>query len=264
MWVWAEPSRPSVGKTTGWPYSESTRAWPQDGCLRVRPLKAYGQQGRQHRVWMKTRLGNFLFLLDLLLPNQTWVYLPTRSKANLLTWGCGEGAAFIAGHQARSPGKLVLKRPWTPNGFQGKVFKDRVREGSCEVYDQLVDSLLTGWWWGNRESTSSVFWSQGSDVFVLVGLIQLTFFTWWGFQYLQNSSKYVAQNIIYSPRGGTKGPWLCLMVKLLLFSLAWLFSLLWLNLLFGTQESLRRLVFSTDKRQERACWRGVVSSRKAP
>ena len=135
-----------------------------------------------------------------------------------------ESAAFIAGHQARNPGKLVLKRPWTPNGFQGKVFKDRVREGSCEVYDQLVDSLLTGWWWGNRESTSSIFWPQGSDVFMLVGLIQLTFFTWWGFQYLQNSSKYVAQNIIYSPRGGTKGPWLCLMVKLLLFSLAWLFS----------------------------------------
>ena len=228
MWVWAEPSRPSVGKTTGWPYSESTRAWPQDGCLRVRPLKAYGQQGRQHRVWMKTRLGNFLFCLTYCYRTKLGSTCPHAVKP--IYWHevvVKEGAAFIAGHQARSPGKLVLKRPWTPNGFQGKVFKDRVREGSCEVYDQLVDSLLTGWWWGNRESTSSVFWSQGSDVFVLVGLIQLTFFTWWGFQYLQNSSKYVAQNIIYSPRGGTKGPWLCLMVKLLLFSLAWLFSFLY-------------------------------------
>ena len=157
-------------------------------------------------------------------PDHTWAHSSVH-KAKLLTpVVVKESEEFIAGHQARNPGKLVLKRPWTPNGFQGKVFKDRVREGSCEVYDQLVDSLLTGWWWGNRESTSSIFWPQGSDVFMLVGLIQLTFFTWWGFQYLQNSSKYVAQNIIYSPRGGTKGPWLCLMVKLLLFSLAWLFS----------------------------------------
>ena len=34
----------------------------------------------------------------------------------------------------------------------------------------------------------------------------------------------MAQNIIYSPREGTKGPWLCLMTKLLLSSLLWLFS----------------------------------------
>ena len=34
----------------------------------------------------------------------------------------------------------------------------------------------------------------------------------------------MAQNIICSPWGGTKGPWLCLMTKLLLFGLTWLFS----------------------------------------
>jgi len=32
------------------------------------------------------------------------------------------------------------------------------------------------------------------------------------------------QNIIYSPWERTKGPWLCLMTILLLFSLLWLFS----------------------------------------
>ena len=42
----------------------------------------------------------------------------------------------------------------------------------------------------------------------------------WGFQYLQNSSKDRAQNIVYSPRGGTKSPELHLMAKLLLFYLA--------------------------------------------
>ena len=34
----------------------------------------------------------------------------------------------------------------------------------------------------------------------------------------------MAQNIIYSPWGGTKGPWLCLVAELLLFSLVGLFS----------------------------------------
>ena len=34
----------------------------------------------------------------------------------------------------------------------------------------------------------------------------------------------MAQSIICSPSGGTKGLWLCFMAKLLLFCLAWLFS----------------------------------------
>ena len=41
--------------------------------------------------------------------------------------------------------------------------------------------------------------SSESGVYVLVGSVQLTSPTWWGFQYLQNSSKDMAQNILYSP-----------------------------------------------------------------
>ena len=52
----------------------------------------------------------------------------------------------------------------------------------------------------------------------------VNFSTWCGFQYLQHSSQDTAQNMISSPWGGTKGPWLCLMTKLLLFGLLWLFS----------------------------------------
>ena len=55
-----------------------------------------------------------------------------------------ESAAFIAGAKKESR-ELVLIRPELPEGFQGKVFKDRVREGGCVVCDQLVD-LLIGWW----------------------------------------------------------------------------------------------------------------------
>ena len=52
-----------------------------------------------------------------------------------------ESAAFIAGAK-----QLVLKRPELSEGFQGKVFKDRVREGGRKRCDQLVDILLIGWW----------------------------------------------------------------------------------------------------------------------
>lgn len=42
--------------------------------------------------------------------------------------------------------QLVLKRPELSEGFQGKVFKDREREGGCGGCDQCVDILLIGWW----------------------------------------------------------------------------------------------------------------------
>ena len=37
--------------------------------------------------------------------------------------------------------------------------------------------------------------------------MQLTSADWWGFQYLQNSSRDMAQNIIHSPCGGTEEPY---------------------------------------------------------
>ena len=40
----------------------------------------------------------------------------------------------------------MLKIPELPEDLQGKVFKDRVREGDCGVHDQLMDSLLIGRW----------------------------------------------------------------------------------------------------------------------
>lgn len=44
-----------------------------------------------------------------------------------------ESAAFIAGCQAQGPSGadwFMFKRSELPTGFQGKVFKDRMREGS--------------------------------------------------------------------------------------------------------------------------------------
>lgn len=57
-----------------------------------------------------------------------------------------ENALYLAGHQARSPGQVVLKSSELPEGFWEKDYKDRVREEVCGVCDQFVDVLLTGWW----------------------------------------------------------------------------------------------------------------------
>ena len=91
--------------------------------------------------------------------NQTLVSLPMHSKA--IYW---HQAVVKEGVYCRAPSnesrQLVLKRPKLPDGFQGKVFKDRVREGGRGLCDPLVDILLIGWWWSNRESASSTFWFQ--------------------------------------------------------------------------------------------------------
>ena len=39
----------------------------------------------------------------------------------------------------------MLKGPKLLEGLQGKVFKDRMREGGYGVCDQVTDILLIGW-----------------------------------------------------------------------------------------------------------------------
>ena len=41
--------------------------------------------------------------------------------------------------------QLEFKRPEVSQDVQGKVFKDRVRDGGCGECDQLMDLLLIGW-----------------------------------------------------------------------------------------------------------------------
>ena len=70
--------------------------------------------------------------------------------------------------------KLVLKRPELPEVLQGKVFKNRVKEGDCSVFDQLQNSLLTGgcdW-----VSTSSIFRFQPVWGLCVCGKHKIDFF----------------------------------------------------------------------------------------
>ena len=76
-----------------------------------------------------------------------------------------ENAVFIA-RLHKEHGQLMLKRPEFPSGFQGRVFKGKVREASCSVCDQLVHNSLIGWWfliqdwlpWGSDDFTG--FWKK--------------------------------------------------------------------------------------------------------
>ena len=64
----------------------------------------------------------------LVLPNQTWVCSPARSKAHLLTPRCGEGKCSVCCRTNQEVQAANAQKAQTPHGFQGKVFKDRVRE----------------------------------------------------------------------------------------------------------------------------------------
>ena len=57
-----------------------------------------------------------------------------------------ESAVRLLQWPSKKSRQLVLKRLKLPEGSQGKVFKDRVKEEDCGVCDQLVDILLIGWW----------------------------------------------------------------------------------------------------------------------
>ena len=85
--------------------------------------------------------------------NQTWVYQPVLSKANLLTLGCSEGKVqhFLKGVkqgiQVASAPKVWISR-WL--GFQGRFLKTRRgrRVAGCVI---SLNTLLISWWWGNWE-----------------------------------------------------------------------------------------------------------------
>ena len=92
--------------------------------------------------------------------SQTWVHLPTCSKANALTPDCGEGKYSIYCKAPRKEnGRLMLKRPKLPYGFQGRGFKGSVRDGAAVC----VISLCTILGWVGikvKFQASSAFWFQ--------------------------------------------------------------------------------------------------------
>ena len=131
----------------------------------------------------------------------------------------------------------------------------------------VISSWKFFWLVGGEAIRSQHHQSYGSNrsgVYMLVGSIQLTSSTWWGFQYLKNSSEDMTQNISYSPWGGTKG----LMAKHLLFCLAWLFPF-FLHFLtslikytiWSLGEGLKAQVFLQTRGRPRTLWEWSVLGR---
>lgn len=88
--------------------------------------------------------------------------------------------------QVRGPGQLVLKRCGLAKGFQGKAYKDGMREGGCEVCDQFVDILSD--WIGGEVIGSPHLQPSGSN---LSGVCVLNFFHLVGsFQFLQQLKEH--------------------------------------------------------------------------
>ena len=75
--------------------------------------------------------------------NQTWVHSPAGNKGNAQT---PRRVQRVSQDSKQGVQEASAQRPQLLDGFQGKVFKDRVREGDCGVHDQLVDSLPIGGW----------------------------------------------------------------------------------------------------------------------
>ena len=78
----------------------------------------------------------------------------------------------------------MLRRPDFSSGFQGKVFKDRMREGDagCGISSWMFFRLVGGEVIGSQHHLPSV--SNPPGVCGLVGGMQLISSTWWGFQQL--------------------------------------------------------------------------------
>ena len=134
-------------------------------------------------------------MIVLLLPNQAWVCLPVRSKANLLTQVVAKESAVFTAGQARGPGSSKALN--SPVVSRERLLKVGVRE-------RVAGSMISSWTFfclvGCEVIRSPHHQPSGSNlsgVSVLVGGMQLTFSSWWGFQNLQNSSMDLAQNIIY-------------------------------------------------------------------
>ena len=141
---------------------------------------------------------------------------PTCSAADLLTPGCGEGkcSVYCKTSQSKENGQLKFKSP-------------RCEGEGCGGRGQLTCSSLIGWWWGNSmmflEFQPSTLWLHSLQGLCACRQHAVKFFRLVGVWVSAKQLKNVAQNIIYSPWGGTESPWLCFTAKLLLFRLAWLF-----------------------------------------
>ena len=154
-----------------------------------------------HSPCLSNVRDSVIALMVLLLLNCTWVSLPEAQQSQSSDSGLRWRKVYCLWHGSK-------EREWCskslPQWLPGKGFSRQCEGASHRVRNQLVGSSLIGWWWVNRvmfqESLWSVFWSE---VYILMASMQR------GGSVSVRQLKDMAQNIIYQPWRGTKGPWLC-------------------------------------------------------
>ena len=102
----------------------------------------------------------------------------------------GSGKEWLCGF-ARQRGRLMPSRLCVSPGGGS--------EESMKFKEQGAVNLWTLFWLVGGEVIRSQHHQPFAGVYMLVGSMQATSPTWWGFQYLKNSSKDMAQNVICSP-----------------------------------------------------------------
>ena len=140
-----------------------------------------------------------LNMMVVLLPNQTWVHFRVQWSPFTDTGLWWRKAQCLLQAPSKEFRQLVLKRRKLLNSFWGKAFKGWIKEG---VVGCVISSWTFFWLVGGEVIGSQCHQPSGFNwpgVYLLVRYTQLTSSIWWGFQYLQNSSKNMAQSIIYSP-----------------------------------------------------------------
>ena len=125
-------------------------------------------------------------------------YVIARASPEAQQWRI----TYNAGAAGSGPGSGRSCRGGQRNPLQYSCLGNPMDRGGWQVTVQRVAKIWTWMKW--------LITCRGYSLVV----IQLTSSTWWEFQYLQSSSKGVAQNFIHSPWGGTKGLWLCLMTAI--------------------------------------------------
>ena len=185
------------------------------------------------------RYGSWIQLLFLDTESDLWGRVLGEAEKNNFT--------ALPGKEGLS--RLLSSKPLCPDlervvrSFTGMVQRGR---------GQLVGSLLIGWWWGKWESASSAFWFHQVWGLVPVGSTQLTPPTWWGFQYLWNSSNIFCICLERVDQDLPKAALLFLLtiIPLLPHPLPSIISI-HLNLFLGTQEGLGGWMKPISYNQER-------------
>ena len=151
----------------------------------------------------------------------------SHNKANLLTPGGGEGKCSVYCRAlSRGNGQLWLKSPQLPDGFQEEFLKARWERGSQGAWS--TGARFSDWLMVKSQghiSRSSIIsllfpkaWGLCADGLCAVNCLILV-----GVLVSAKQLEDLTQDIIYSPWGGTKGPWPFFMAKLLWFRLIWPF-----------------------------------------